>query len=389
IATGVPQILGAGELVGVVVAAIVLLIMLGSLVAAGLPVINALFGVAVAALGSLAFSSLVDMVSVTPILGIMLGLAVGIDYSLFILHRHRRQLKEGHELTESIGLANGTSGGAVVFAGITVVIALLALNVTGIGFLGMMGTVGAVSVAVAVLVAITLTPAWLRVIGMRVLSRKERARLAESPPTTAQVTSVKPMRTGSAVLRAVGGIAVLVLIALPATSLRLNLPDGSSEPHESTQYQAYTTIAEEFGAGMNGPLLAVVDLPEAASDEEVGAKQLDIGQQLGAQEDVVGIAPIGASEDGTMLAFQVIPAEGPTSESTEALVHHLRDLDLDGGAQLSIAGQAGGNIDISEKLSEALPLYLTVVVGLSLLILILVFRSILVPVIATAGFILS
>src|SRR5699024_4743304 len=139
IATGVPQILGAGELVGVVVAAIVLLIMLGSLVAAGLPVINALFGVAVAALGSLAFSSLVDMVSVTPILGIMLGLAVGIDYSLFILHRHRRQLKEGHELTESIGLANGTSGSAVVFAGITVVIALLALNVTGIGFLGMMG----------------------------------------------------------------------------------------------------------------------------------------------------------------------------------------------------------------------------------------------------------
>src|SRR5699024_6520711 len=233
----------------------------------------------------------------------------GIDYSLFIIHRHRRQLKEGYELTESIALANGTSGSAVLFAGITVLIALLALNVTGIPFLGLMGTVGAVSIAVAVLVALTLTPAWLKVLGMRVLSRKERARVSESATTTAQDASVKPMGTWSAVLRAVGGIAVLVLIALPATSLRLNLPDGSSEPHDSTQYQAYSTIADKFGPGTNGPLLAVVDLPEAASDQEIKTKQLDIGQQLAAQDDVTGIAPIGASEDNTMLAFQVIPAE--------------------------------------------------------------------------------
>src|SRR5699024_8955154 len=269
-----------------------------------------------------------------------------------------------YELTESIGLANGTSGSAVLFAGITVLIALLALNVTGIPFLGLMGTVGAVSIAVAVLVSITLTPAWLKVLGLRVLSRKERARVSESATTTAQDASVKPMGTWSAVLRAVGGIAVLVLIALPATSLRLNLPDGSSEPHDSTQYQAYSTIADKFGPGTNGPLLAVVDLPEAASDQEIKTKQLDIGQQLAAQDDVTGIAPIGASEDNTMLAFQVIPAEGPTSESTEELVHNLRDLDLDGGAELSIAGQASGNIDISEKLSEALPLYLPVVVAI-------------------------
>src|SRR5699024_4313919 len=129
-----------------------------------------------------------------------LGLAVGIDYSLFIIHRHRRQLKEGYELTESIALANGTSGSAVLFAGITVLIALLALNVTGIPFLGLMGTVGAVSIAVAVLVALTLPPAWLKVLGMRVLSRKERARVSESATTTAQDASVKPMGTWSAVL---------------------------------------------------------------------------------------------------------------------------------------------------------------------------------------------
>src|SRR5699024_10880766 len=197
------------------------------------------------------------------ILGVMLGLAVGIDYSLFIINRHRRQLKDGFELEESIGLANGTSGNAVVFAGITVLIALVALNVTGIPFLGLMGTVGAVSIAVAVLVAITLTPAWLKLIGMRVLSRRERARLAEAGNTSAAsgqagdtaTSGPKPMSTLSAVARAVIGIAALVVIAIPALDLRLNLPDGSSEPHESTQYQAYTTIAEKFGEGMNGPLL--------------------------------------------------------------------------------------------------------------------------------------
>src|SRR5699024_7826905 len=136
-------------------------------------------------LGALSLSSVVDMVSVTPILGVMLGLAVGIDYSLFIINRHRRQLKDGFELEESIGLAHGTSGNAVVFAGITVLIALVALNVTGIAFRGLMGTVGAVSIAVAVLVASSLTPAWLKLIGMRVLSRRERARLAEAGTTSA------------------------------------------------------------------------------------------------------------------------------------------------------------------------------------------------------------
>ncbi|WP_147919136.1 MMPL family transporter [Ruania zhangjianzhongii] len=389
IVQGIPSILGVGELIGVIVAAVVLLVMLGSLVAAGLPILNALIGVAISALGALSLSSVVEMVSVTPILGVMLGLAVGIDYSLFIINRHRRQLKDGYDLEESIGLANGTSGNAVVFAGITVVIALLALNITGIPFLGLMGTVGAVSVAVAVLVAITLTPAWLKLIGMRALSPRERAKLTEHGAAAAKPVPPKPMSTVSAVARAVLGIAALAVIAIPALDLRLNLPDGSSEPHDSTQYQAYSTVAEQFGEGMNGPLLVVADLPEPAGEEELPAQQLEIGEQLMAQDDVTAVAPFGASEDGTVLGFQVIPAEGPTAESTEALVHELRGLDLDGDVTIAVAGQASGNIDISDKLAEALPIYLAVVVGLSLLILILVFRSILVPVIATAGFILS
>ena len=164
IASAIPSIIGVGELVGLAVAALVLVVMLGTFIGAALPILSALVGVAIAVLGALSLSGVVDMVSVTPVLGIMLGLAVGIDYSLFIVHRHRRQLMEGYRLHESISLAIGTSGNAVVFAGSTVLIALLALNVTGIPFLGVMGTVGAASVAIAVLIALTFTPAMLSVI---------------------------------------------------------------------------------------------------------------------------------------------------------------------------------------------------------------------------------
>ncbi|WP_336706794.1 MMPL family transporter [Oerskovia sp. USHLN155] len=408
---GAPSIIGAGEIVGLLVAAVVLVVMLGTLIGAGLPILTALIGVGIGALGALSLSGVVEMASVTPVLGLMLGLAVGIDYSLFIVNRHRRQLKAGDELHESIALANGTSGNAVVFAGTTVLVALLALNVTGIPFLGLMGTVGAACIAIAVLIAVTLTPALLGLVGERILSKKERARLAgtaaggsgaatrgaqEAQGATSAPAEIRPMSTGWAVVRVVVGIAALLLVALPALDLRLNLPDGSTEPHDSTQYQAYSTLAEKFGEGQNGTLLVVADLPavEAGSEAEAAVDsmtaQVEIAQTLFDQEDVVAVAPIGTSEDGTVAAFQVVPAEGPTSESTEELVHTLRDMSpIDGTYEIGVAGSASGNVDISEKLASALPVYLAVVVGLSLIILVLVFRSIFVPVIATLGFILS
>ncbi|MBE7701288.1 MMPL family transporter [Oerskovia sp. Sa1BUA8] len=406
---GAPSIIGAGEIVGLLVAAVVLVVMLGTLIGAGLPILTALIGVGIGALGALSLSGVVEMASVTPVLGLMLGLAVGIDYSLFIVNRHRRQLKAGDELHESIALANGTSGNAVVFAGTTVLVALLALNVTGIPFLGLMGTVGAACIAIAVLIAVTLTPALLGLVGERILSKKERAQLAGTTGTTGTdgttgaaaqaaapaavpVKPVRPMSTGWAVVRVVVGIAALLLVALPALDLRLNLPDGSTEPHDSTQYQAYSTLAEKFGEGQNGTLLVVADLPavEAGSEPEAMAAQVEIAQALFEQDDVVAVAPIGTSEDGTVAAFQVVPAEGPTSESTEELVHTLRGMSpIDGTYEIGVAGSASGNVDISEKLASALPVYLAVVVGLSLVILVLVFRSIFVPVIATLGFILS
>ena len=396
---GAPSIIGAGEIVGLLVAAVVLVMMLGTLIGGGLPILTALIGVGIGALGALSLSGVVEMASVTPVLGLMLGLAVGIDYSLFIVNRHRRQLKAGDELHESIALANGTSGNAVVFAGTTVLVALLALNVTGIPFLGLMGTVGALCIAIAVLIAVTLTPALLGLVGLRILSKKERAQLeagagtggeVAAAPAAASAAPLRPMSTGWAVVRVVVGVAALLLVALPALDLRVNLPDGSTEPHDSSQYQAYATLAEKFGEGQNGTLLVVADLPASETEAESMTAQVEIAQVLFDQEDVVAVAPIGTSEDGTVAAFQVVPREGPTSESTEELVHTLRDMSpIDGTYEIGVAGSASGNVDISEKLESALPVYLAVVVGLSLIILVLVFRSIFVPVIATLGFILS
>ena len=389
IASGIPSILGGGELVGLVIAAIVLIAMLGTLVGAGLPILSALVGVGIGVLAALSLSGVVEMVSVTPVLGVMLGLAVGIDYSLFIVNRHRRQLKEGYGLRESISLATGTSGNAVVFAGMTVVIALLGLNVTGIPFLGVMGTVGAICVAIAVLIAVTFTPAMLGLMGERVLNGRERAaRASQAAPAVAK--PVRAMSTRRAIGSVLLGVAVLGLLAVPAMSMRLGLPDGSSEASGSTQYQAYTTVAEKFGAGVNGPLLVVADLAGSPTQDEVLAQQVSIGRQLAAFDDVVAVAPIGTSTDGTTIAFQVVPSDGPSSVSTEQLVKQLRAASpLEGGVQIAVAGQASGNIDISQKLADALPLYLALVVGLSLLIMVVVFRSIFVPLIATGGFMLS
>ncbi|MFJ3383644.1 MULTISPECIES: MMPL family transporter [unclassified Curtobacterium] len=389
IAQGVPSILGPGEIAGVIIAALVLFFMLSTVIGAAVPLVSALLGVGVASLAALSFSSLVEFISVTPVLGVMLGLAVGIDYSLFILNRHRTQLKQGMQVHESIGLANGTSGNAVVFAGATVIVALLALNITGIPFLGLMGTVGAVAVFFAILIATSFTPALLSLIGMRILRKKERERIGNTDSTR---VPNKPMSTWRAVITLVAGIAVLGTIALPATQMRLGLPTGASESVDSSQYKAYKSLSDEFGAGQNGPLLVVATLPSSISEDDVTATEVTIGQAIAKNSDVDAVLPIGASKDRSIIAFQVKPNGGPDSVSTEELVKDLRTQKVtvdDGKATLGVAGNASANIDVSEKLSNVLPLYLAVVVGLSLIILIIVFRSFLVPITATAGFILS
>ncbi|MBB4932333.1 RND superfamily putative drug exporter [Lipingzhangella halophila] len=397
IAMTVPSLVSTTEVIGVIVAAVVLVVMLGTLVGAGLPILTALVGVGVATLTAMSLSGVLDMASVTPILGLMLGLAVGIDYALFIVNRHRRQLKQGIDVGESIGLANGTAGNAVVFAGMTVLIALLGLNLTGIGFLGLMGTVGSLAITIAVLVAVTLIPALLSLVGVRILRHREREQRAAALTTprtghddTDTQPGVRPMSTGRAVGRVAVAVLALGIIALPVFDLRLGMPDGSSEPTDSTQNRAYTAVAENFGDGQNGTLLVAAELPEPSRDGQAEDYQRAVAEEIYRRPDVSAVAPIGISDDKTMAVFQVVPVEGPASESTESLVHAFRDLaPLDGAGELGVAGMASGNIDISETLSDALPTYLAVVVGLSLIILLLVFRSVFVPIVATLGFILS
>lgn len=382
-----PNPMGPGEIVGVGVAAIVLLVMLGTIIGAGVPLVTALTGVGIGALGALSLSGVVQMASMTPILGLMLGLAVGIDYSLFILNRHRKQLLHGSDVTESIALANGTAGTAVVFAGSTVIVALVALNMTGIPFLGLMGSVGAACVAIAVLVAITLTPAILGLVGGRIVSK--RAQKKVSAQDTAEAHA-KPMPTWRALVTVVASVIALLALAVPALDMRLGLPDGGSEPEGSLAKTAYTITEDSFGAGANGPLLVAAELPDGLSESGVQQAQLTVARTLADLDDVRAVAPVAVSEDGRTAAFQVVPEEGPNSVSTNELVNAIRDMPaVNGDITLGVAGATAVAIDVSQGLTDVLLPYLGVVVGLSLLILILVFRSILVPLIATGGFVLS
>ncbi len=330
IAQTIPEIIGVGEVVGFIIAGIVLFIMLGTFTAAGLPLLNALVGVGVGVLFCLSLSGVINEASVTPVLGVMLGLAVGIDYSLFIINRHRKQLMQGVELHESIGLANGTAGNAVVFAGSTVVVALLALNVTGIPFIGTMGTVGAICVAIAVVVAVTLTPAMLRFVGPRVLTRKARATMGHEQHT---VMTVKPMSTVRAVLTTIVAVVVLLVIALPVLSLRLGLPDASSDPTNSTTYKAYTLMHDKFGAGSNGALVVAAPVAPGLTDQQIAAQQLVISKKINSLDNVEAVVPIGVSKDKTLMAFEVLPTGGPNDESTAQLVRDIRALESPGTSE--------------------------------------------------------
>lgn len=395
------EVLGFGEVVGLAVAAVVLLVMLGSLVAAGLPLLMAFVGVAVGLLAAVSFSGLVQMNNTAPTLALMLGLAVGIDYSLFLINRHRTQLRRGMPVRDSIALATGTSGNAVAFAGMTVIIALAALTVTGIPFLSVMGLVAAGTVFVAVLVALTLTPAVLSLVGERVLPASQRL-AADGSRGRGEPKHSSQTDTGWAaavirrpVLTILGVLALVGFMAFPVADLRLGLPDGSAEPPESTAYQTYDLVRDNFGAGLNGPVIAVAELDEPLAEGEaaLGAKQADIGEDLAAIDGVDDVVPFGVSEDRQTLAFQMVPRDGPSEDSTVQLVDTLDaigdQVGTDHGASIGFTGQTVANIDISSRLSDALPVYLAVVIGLSLLLLLLVFRSVVIPVLATLGFLLS
>src|SRR5688572_5170347 len=401
--------IGATEFIGVAVAVLVLVLTFGSLLAAGMNLLTALVGIGVGMGGLLLASNVVTLSSTAPTLALMIGLAVGIDYTLFILSRHRTQLAAGMDPEESAARATGTAGSAVVFAGLTVVIALSGLAVVGIPFLTVMGVGAAGTVLVAVAVALTLLPALLGFAGAR-LAPKPGTRAARREAADADLTGGATPSAGARWTRLVTRrplvtvlvvLAGLLVLALPAPQLQLALPDNSTAAPDSPERQAYDLISENFGPGLNGPLVVLVeDIDPATAQQSVGQIAAAIGgtptgtpgEFSGGLDDVAFAQPT-LLPGGTTAIVTVIPESGPQDEATNALVADLRelapDLEQETGAGLAVTGQTAVAIDVSDRLGQALLPFALVVVGLALVLLLVVFRSILVPIKAAVGFLLS
>ncbi|MGB3414066.1 MAG: MMPL family transporter, partial [Microbacteriaceae bacterium] len=382
------------EALGVFVALIVLILTFGSLIVAGLPLIGALIGVGISIALIFVATYFDAITSTTPLLALMLGIAVGIDYALFIIARHQDQVKHGMPPTESAARAVATSGSAVIFAGLTVIIALLGLAVVGIPFLTIMGIWAAVAVAFAVLIAITLTPALLGFLGVKVVSRKQRQALAEeslSEPKENRffarwisTVTKRPILTILAVIIGLG------LLAAPALQLRLALPDAGALPPGTPAKVNYDLVAEHFGEGFNGPLIVTGTI---VTNNDPLKLMDDLAKEF---EKIDGVAAVPMSTPNMTAdtgIVQVVPIGAPDSEATKALVAEIRsmhDYFLDTyGVDLAVTGFTAVGIDISAKLASALLPFGLVVVGLSLLLLMIAFRSIWVPIKATLGYLLS
>ena len=404
----------ATEAIGLAVALVVLLMTLGSFVAAGVPLLTAVLGVGITMSGVLLLAKFFAINSSTPSLAIMIGLAVGIDYALFIAARHRSQLAEGMEVEESVARSVATAGSAVIFAGATVIVALCGLVVAQIPFLTVMGFAGATAVAVAVLIAVTLVPAALSLAGerMRPPARKVRrggvSRLGLRSRTSTTEVGEAGEASAGARRRTVGerwvslvtarpavtvGIALagLVMLALPAKDLALGLPDVGSHEKGSTERVTYDLISKEYGAGFNGPLLVVVDI--IRTTDPVGVMKR-IGQDVEKVDGVDAVALTTPNRKADLGIVQVIPEHGQTDPRTAQLVRDLRaagpgierKYDV---SDLMVTGQTAVTIDVSDRLAGALLPFGLVVVGFSLLLLMLVFRSVAVPVKATLGYLFS
>jgi RND superfamily putative drug exporter len=383
------------ELLGMMVGFLVLAITLGSLVAAGLPLLTALLGVGIAVGSVTALTGFIELTDTATTLAVMLGLAVGIDYALFILSRFRQNVSDGLEPRDAAAQATGTAGSAVVFAGMTVVIALVGLIVVGIPFLTAMGLAAAGAVVIAVLIATTLLPALLGVSGKRAtrLSRALTWRPRGAQPGR-QKASVRYARfvTRRPLAVVLACLALLLAVAVPATHMKLGLPDGGSKPTDNTERKAYDLLSEGFGPGFNGVLTVVVDAPDATKEQQEQIAH-DITGTLEEFPNVAAVSPASQNEKGDVTIALVTPKTGPASDETSDLVDYMREkaeaLPQEYGINAYVTGTTALNIDTADTLAAALPKYVAVVVGLALLLLMVVFRSVLVPLKAAAGFLLS
>ncbi|HVM09303.1 MAG TPA: MMPL family transporter [Acidimicrobiales bacterium] len=378
------------ELIGIVIAVIVLLVAFGSVVAMGLTIVSALFGIFVGLTAVGLLSAFLDVPELSLILCVMVGLGVGIDYALFIVTRHRQQLHEGMSVEDSAATANATAGMAVLFAGTTVVIAILGLFVIGVPSLQGTAAAVAVVVAVAMLAAITLLPGLLGLAGTKIdkLSIHRRSHVAKPAHATfsgrwAHHIGARPVRY------ALASLAVLVVIAVPAVSMRIGVADdGNAAPH-TTQRKGYDQLAEAFGPGFNGPIHVVVQLSSTADAVAVDR----VRQALEADAAIAQVTPPMANVNGDTVLFTANPTTSPQDTKTDILVQRLRRDVLPGavagtGATAMLTGQAMVT-DLSERVSDRLPFFITAIVGLSFVLLMIVFRSLLVPLKAAAMNLLS
>lgn len=401
---------GTAEMIGIAAAVVVLIITFGSLLAAGMPLLTAIIGVGIGVASITTLTGFVDLGSSTPTLATMLGLAVGIDYALFIVSRYRHEVKIGREPEEAAGRAVGTAGSAVVFAGLTVIIALAGLAVVDISFLTQMGLAAAGTVAVAVLIALTMLPALFGFSGRRIVDAKIPFIKAPDPEDegTGRTNGRRwvDMITHHKFKTFVIAIAAAGVMAIPVASMQLSLPDDGTAADGSGPRVAYDLIADNFGAGTNGPLMIVVDTKGAADPQ--GAVEAAVKQVETVKTDVAAVvSPVPAADapadavaafddqlkEAQYALITVIPESGPSDADTQALVDELRaaveGVQADTGANVMVTGMTALGVDISEELANAFPKYLMVVVGLAFILLLLVFRSILVPLKAVAGFLLS
>ncbi|EFE66941.1 integral membrane export protein [Streptomyces viridosporus ATCC 14672] len=372
------------EAVGVLVAAVVLFLAFGSLAASLLPTATALVGVGTAYAGIGLLGHVMTVADFAPMLGMLIGLGVGIDYALFIVTRHRRGLKRGLTVTEAAGDAVATTGRAVVFAGATVCIALLGMLILRLNFLNGVAVAASLTVVLTVAASVTLLPALLSFIGMRALSRRERRRLAEYGPEP-EVPTGFAARWSAFVERhpkLLGAIAVVVMavLALPTLSLHLGTSDQGNDPKTSTTRQAYDLIAEGFGPGANGPLTLVTEV-DGAQDRLA----LDnLGTALRETEGVASASPVTYGAGGDTAYLTVVPESSPQSRQTSDLVDRLRDDVLpraEAGTSLDVqvGGVTAGYDDFADVIVAKLPLFVGVVIGLGCLLLLLAFRSVGIP----------
>jgi RND superfamily putative drug exporter len=376
---------GISELVGIMLAALVLLMTFGSLVAAGLPLVTALLGVGVSMLTIFTFGGLFGLSSNSSTLATMLGLAVGIDYALFVVSRYREERAAGHPPQEAAGLAVGTAGTAVVFAGLTVIIALAGLAVIGIPAAAEMGVTAAGAVVVAVLIALTLVPALLGFCPNAVLARGVRKGRTTKPGDAGARWAGFVLRHPVPVLLA--SVAGLLALALPVLNLQLGMPGDEAKSTENTERRAYDQLADGFGPGFNGPLTIVVDA-QSAGDRQAAVRA--IAAKIASTPGVVTVSPARFNPAGDTALFTATPSTAPTSEQTKELVRAIRSQrQAATGATFMVTGTTAVNIDVAQTVMDALIPYFVLVLGLAFLLLLVVFRSLLVPLKAVLGFLLS